>query len=149
MRYFSQIDVFILNIKIFQHQYIFIHHCLQYALEHFFPHLLVSLKNHNTPSINLPPKTPGYNFNLPNNNGQLIGGSGENQQRFFATTPMIIDNNSSTNGSSTGNLPYWSYTADGGNSNFLGCIGKQPSKIEVHQNPAFIEDDEGIAESGL
>lgn len=79
-----------------------------------------------TPSINLPPTTPGYNSNN-SNNGQI-------ESRFFSSN--IIDNQSNAT------LPYW--TGSGGVTSF-----KHLPKIEVYQNSAFIEDDEGIAESGL
>jgi len=73
-----------------EQQYIFIHHCLVYILENYYPHLINST-GHPASNYGFVPPTPGFaNLNIQ-------------------TTP----------------------------------------RIEVHQNPAFIEDDEGIAESGL
>jgi receptor-type tyrosine-protein phosphatase beta len=74
-----------------EQQYIFIHHCLVYILEKYYPHL-INPTGHPTSNYGFVPPTPGL--------------FGNNQQT-------------------------------------------QNPRIEVHQNPAFIEDDEGIAESGL
>uniref|UniRef100_A0A7E4VXE1 protein-tyrosine-phosphatase n=1 Tax=Panagrellus redivivus TaxID=6233 RepID=A0A7E4VXE1_PANRE len=84
-----------------EQQYIFIHHCLLYILQHFYPHLINPL-GIPIAHFGFVPPTPG--FGQPN--------------------PMTF-----------GNAP-------------AAPPGTTP-RIEVHQNPAFIEDDEGIAESGL
>lgn len=72
--------------------------------------------------------------------------------------PQLINKNSllpTGFGTANGTLPNISYSqlvngADSMwiNQSTLAASGTAP-RIEVHQNPAFLEDDEGIAESGL
>ncbi|KAI1720266.1 protein-tyrosine phosphatase domain-containing protein [Ditylenchus destructor] len=104
-----------------EQQYIFIHHCLQYVLENFFPHLVhlhTKHSNNNVPSpaiSSLVQQAAGFTPAQRNSNV------------FFAH--MVGSNENGLNGA-------WK-------------SAQSPPNIEVHQNPAFIEDDEGIAESGL
>ncbi|KAH7716570.1 Protein-tyrosine phosphatase [Aphelenchoides avenae] len=105
-----------------EQQYIFIHHCLMYVLENFFPQLIAS----GAGGMSLPTSQSGFNF--PAVNGSAASGNGGGGHHAHAH-------------------PY-SQVVNGADSLWISSATKAP-RIEVHQNPAFLEDDEGIAESGL
>lgn len=93
-------------------QYIFIHQCLLYVLQHFYPELISPTAN------SLAHYAPG----------------GISTFTAVPPTPGLWHNSSSNTFNSSSNA----------------TSGQKAPRIEVHNNPAFKEDDdEGIVESGL
>jgi hypothetical protein len=84
-----------------EQQYIFIHQCLLYVLQNFYPSLIS-------------PSTFAHHIS-----------TGSSTFSAVPPTPLWSSSHSTPSG-----------------------LQKAP-RIEVHQNPAFMEDDEGIVESGL
>ncbi|KAH7701578.1 hypothetical protein AAVH_31287, partial [Aphelenchoides avenae] len=91
-----------------------------YVLENFFPQLIAS----GAGGMSLPTSQSGFNF--PAINGSAASGNGGGGHHAHAH-------------------PY-SQVVNGADSLWISSATKAP-RIEVHQNPAFLEDDEGIAES--
>lgn len=127
----------------FQQQYIFIHHCLQYVLENFYP-FLVSQQQQQQQTPNRPLSSPNSHLPFGSSMSSPIGG-------IPGWSSRIV--NSSNNMNMT---PNWNTQSQ--QQQQQSTTPMMP-KIEVHhplhhQNDAFlVEDDddadEGIAESGL
>ncbi|VDN01727.1 unnamed protein product [Thelazia callipaeda] len=115
-----------------EQQYIFIHHCLLYVLE-----------TENVTSLNLISNT------LPHVGGTEVSVTSS----FLADNGVIGFPNSIISGDISAVNDIKIVGSNGGTT-FVGSVPPQHHsnvfwpRIEVHQNPAF-DDDEGIAESGL
>jgi hypothetical protein len=107
-----------------EQQYIFIHHCLLYVLDNFFPHLISQNSNKLL--------EPSYD------------GSG---QQFFSSKGPLSPLNTPSSYSRFVNGADTLWISSNHNAHLAS---NKNGRLEVHQNPAFLlEDDEGIAESGL
>jgi len=139
-----------------QQQYIFIHQSLQFVLENFFPFLLSPSSHHHPPSQSQPSsaeqnnsssRSPAINSrHMPfgssisspiggiHNNLTKESAGGPNSQQFMMLNGSWNLGGQCQPSSPNGPLPWPNVNP----------------KIEVqHQNEGFLEDDEGIAESGL
>ncbi|KAL3123411.1 hypothetical protein niasHT_004583 [Heterodera trifolii] len=156
-----------------EQQYIFIHHCLQYVLENFYPFLLcpssqqlqhqqqhtVGHRPLSSPNPHAPfgssissPICADY-FGCGSSSSVLSNASRGDGGGWSSKVQMT----SSSNNSGAGTNCFWPPTSTQNQSTdscdgIVTTIMHSPPKIEVHQpqrNDGFLEDDEGIAESGL
>ena len=133
-------------------QYIFIHHCLQFLLENFYPFLVTPSSQQEAAGGN-PSSRPHVPFG--SSISSPLGGGG-----MFSSS----SNNNKDGGTQNPQQHQQSFTLPNGvwpvgNDNSRPKSGpaawstlNSPPKIQVnnqHQNDGFLEDDEGIVESGL
>uniref|UniRef100_A0A183BNF2 protein-tyrosine-phosphatase n=1 Tax=Globodera pallida TaxID=36090 RepID=A0A183BNF2_GLOPA len=143
-----------------EQQYIFIHHCLQYVLENFYPFLLCPSQQSQQHTANRPVSSPNPHAPFSSSisspicgdygGGLLIGARGDGGGGIgsgWSSRTMLMNNN----GNGTANNCCWPPPTSA-QSPAAGTMMQPPPKIEVYhpqRNDGFLEDDEGIAESGL
>uniref|UniRef100_A0A914I7S7 protein-tyrosine-phosphatase n=1 Tax=Globodera rostochiensis TaxID=31243 RepID=A0A914I7S7_GLORO len=147
-----------------EQQYIFIHHCLQYVLENFYPFLLCPSQQSQQHTANRPGSSPNPHapfsssisspicgdYGNGGSSSLLIGTRGDGGGGIgsgWSSRTMLMNNN----GNGTANNCCWPPPTSV-QSPTAGTMMQPPPKIEVYhpqRNDGFLEDDEGIAESGL